>query len=213
MVDQYMETNDFDKRMAVFPGCEFRTLGQRADIEELVQEYIDCAQLHSKPRTRQLLWHLLQSEVAPTRRVADTGLDPTSLIVSLSPRFGQWITYGIFLALLLVASYRARGGNYDLSGFMGFMAIMLLYRWWRVRQILANLDWQVLRELRSGHFHPQILAERLWALERRGFRPHSNAYALLSMCQGVSASADGIAQNDAMGAEFRRAVSFQYIGQ
>ncbi len=134
------------------------------------------------------MWHLLQSEVAPTARLAATGLDPTGFLVSAYPRGGLWATYGLFLALCMLVGYRAKNGDYFWSIIFCLVAVMWFWRWWRVNRIVRDVESQVLRELRSGHFDPHTLRERLWRLEGYGFRPHSNVYALFRIDKRLRSS-------------------------
>jgi hypothetical protein len=181
------EERSFDERLAAFRACDFTTRGQREDIEQLTEEYIGRPSLQTRARTRLLLWHLLSSEIAPTARIAATGLDPVGLIMSLSPRMGRWLVYAVFLALWALAFSQARNGSYVLVIVMALWSVAVGYRWWRCNSIIRDLNSQILRELRSEYFDPSTLRRRLWRIEGQGFRPHSNVYALFRIDAQLSA--------------------------
>ncbi|MBZ0160266.1 MAG: hypothetical protein K8G79_09050 [bacterium] len=195
-----MDYHVFSKELEELRGCQFLYVRDSRKIESLVQSYLDSPELHSLECSRQLLYHLLNSEYAPLQRFARTGLQPDGFWVRRFPRVGPWIVYAgvitmwvlsIIIALSLRGSMRQSLGTWALVVLMtGFIA-HYLRGWLRLRTITNEARGLFDHEILHGHFDPTTLSDRLHALEHKGLKVHANAFVLLQLQQRLQGPPTG----------------------
>ncbi len=187
-----MDHRAFDKELGKLRGSEFIYLHESQRIENLVQSYLDFPKLHSLDRNQQLLYHLLNSEYAPLKRFARTGLQPGGLLIRKFPRAGPGIVYVGFITIWIASIMYAvspSGSTFQavnrwvlLVPLMGFTAYHLR-GWLRLRAITNEMRRLFDREIIPGHFDPATLSDRLRALGKKGLKIHPNVFALLQLQQ------------------------------
>jgi hypothetical protein len=189
-----MDHRAFNKELGELRGCEFKYLHESQKIENLVQSYLNSPELHSLDRNRQLLYHLLNSEYAPLKRFARTGLQQGGLLIRKFPRVGPGIVYAGFITIWIVSimyALSSSGSTFQavnrwvlivpLTGFTAYH----LRGWLRLRAITKEVRGLFDREIIPGHFDPATLSDRLRALEQKGLRIHPNVFALLQLQQDL----------------------------
>lgn len=195
-----MNHQSFLKELEEFRDCQFLYLRESQKIEELVRSYLESPELHGLDYNRQLLYYLLNAEYAPLHRFTRTGLQPDGFWVRRFPKVGPWIVYtgiiGIWIlsivgALILRGSVQQSIGAWAAVVLMtGFIAYYVR-GWLRLKAITDEVRGLFDGEIRSDHFDPIALGDRLYALKQKGLKVHQHVFSLLQLQQRLQSPSTG----------------------